>query len=37
MTVSLFNSISTLIGYLKPKGIIEEEQYWGYLTDSYEG
>ena len=34
--VSLFNGISTFVGYLIPKAILLEEQYWYYLTHSWE-
>ena len=30
--VSLFNGISTFVGYLMPKPILLEEQMWYYLT-----
>ena len=35
--VSLFNGISTFVGYLMPKAILLEEHLWYYLTRSWEG
>ena len=33
--VTLFNNISTFVGYLMPKPSFEKEQYWYYLTPSW--
>ena len=34
--VSLFNGISTFVGYFNAKAILLEEQWWCYLTHSWE-
>ena len=34
--VSLFNGISTFVGYFNAKAILQEEQLWYYLTYSLE-